>query len=111
MATKQKVSAEHGLKHEWVWVYQTEENDSYTRIIYDDNVGEANIVCGVPGCGVVVPGTEYIALVEKTRQYLHLGEDAHVSALQDMLEIIALSHESDERLDVNSLDRGDTVEK
>ena len=65
-------------------------------------------MCAVPGCGLRIPGDEYISVVEKTRQFLELGEDAHVDRLQEMLEIIALTHEHDPRLDVTKLPKVDT---
>ena len=51
------------------------------------------------GRGLVMPGSEYIGVVEKMRQFLHLGEDEHIRRLQDMLEIVALTHEHDPRMD------------
>ena len=91
---------DHGPQHAWVWVCENEENDSYSRVIYKDTISSANVVCAVPGCGLIMPGSEYIGVVEKMRQFLHLGEDEHVKRLQDMLEIVALTHEHEPRGDV-----------
>lgn len=95
-----EVPKEHGERHTWIWRHQTEENDSYTRLIYDDNIDESDIVCAVPGCGLVIPGSEYIGVVEKMRQFLHLGEDEHINRLQEMLEIVSIAHEHDARAEV-----------
>jgi hypothetical protein len=94
MSNKEKPK-EHGPHHTWVWRHQSEENDSYTRIIYDDNIAEADVVCTFPECGVRIPGDQYIGAVEKMRQFLHLGEEEHIERLQNMLEILALAHEHD----------------
>ncbi len=96
--TQAEVPKEHGVRHTWIWKKQTEENDSYTRIIYDDSIEEASVVCAIAECGLVIPGKEYIGIVEKMRQFLHLGEDEHINRLQEMLEIIALKHEHDPRV-------------
>ena len=100
MAKKKAKKKEHGLRHDFVWVHQAEDSDACTRICYEDTMEGADVVCSYKGCGLVVPGHEYIGVVEKMRQFLHLGEDEHINRLQEMLEIIALKYEHEPRLDV-----------
>ena len=95
---------DHGKTHMWVWVHEEAENDAFTRIIYEDVIQDADIVCAVPGCGLTMPGSAYIGVVEKMRQFLHLGEDEHITRLQDMLEIMALKYEHKVRTDLSKKD-------